>query len=170
MKKFRLLSVGALIIAGAAAMTNAAHAQTPDAVNENPLSTGDVYQVRTSIDKWMEALSERNPNAFSNYVMSDLQGAYQGAISDYDGAAFERSLKLTLGGAGDKDSKDTWSNDIEEVVGSGDMAIVRSTRTFTHTLAGGRATSLKMRLLEVYRRFDDGSWRMARFFGFAGPA
>jgi len=34
--------------------------------------------------------------------------------------------------------------------------------------AGGRATSLKMRLLEVYRRFDDGSWRMARFFGFAG--
>lgn len=167
MKKIRFLSVFALL-AAAAVCAPAAMAQTPDAVSETPLSTGDVYQVRTSIDKWMEALSARDPNAVSNHVMSDLQGAYQGAISDYDGASFERSLKLTLAGAADKDSKDSWSNDIEEVVGSGDMAVVRSTRTFTHTLAGGRATSLKMRLLEVYRRFDDGSWRMARFFGFAG--
>lgn len=167
MKKIRFLRVFALL-AAAAACAPAAMAQTPDAVSETPLSTGDVYQVRSSIDKWMEALSARDPNAVSNYVMSDLQGAYQGAISDYDGASFERSLKLTLAGAADKDSKDSWSNDIEEVVGSGDMAVVRSTRTFTHTLAGGRATSVKMRLLEVYRRFDDGSWRMARFFGFAG--
>jgi ketosteroid isomerase-like protein len=167
MKRIRFLKVFASL-AAAAAFAPAAMAQTPDAVSETPLSTGDVYQVRTSIDKWMEALSARDPNAFSNYVMSDLQGAYQGAIADYDGASFERSLKLTLAGAADKDSKDSWSNDIEEVVGSGDMAVVRSTRTFTHTLAGGRATSLKMRLLEVYRRFDDGTWRMARFFGFAG--
>lgn len=167
MKKIRFLRVFALL-AAAAAFAPAAMAQTPDAVSETPLSTGDVYQVRSSIDKWMEALSARDPNAVNNYVMRDLQGAYQGAISDYDGASFERSLKLTLAGAADKDSKDSWSNDIEEVVGSGDMAVVRSTRTFTHTLAGGRATSLKMRLLEVYRRFDDGSWRMARFFGFAG--
>ena len=167
MKKIRFLRVFALI-ATVAAFVPVAMAQTPDAVSETPLSTSDVYQVRTSIDKWMEALSARDQNAVSNYVMSDLQGAYQGAIADYDGASFERSLKLTLAGAADKDSKDSWSNDIEEVVGSGDMAVVRSTRTFTHTLAGGRATSLKMRLLEVYRRFDDGSWRMARFFGFAG--
>ena len=169
MKRIRFLRAFVLA-ASAAVFAPAALAQTPEPVSDAPLSTGDVYQVRTSIDKWMEALSERNPNAFSNYVMNDLQGAYQGAISDYDGASFERSLKLTLSGSSDKDSKDSWSNDIEEVVGSGDMAIVRSTRTFTHTLAGGRATTLKMRLLEVYRRFDDGSWRMARFFGFAGPA
>lgn len=167
MKRIRFLRVFALM-ATVAVFVPAAMAQAPDAVSETPLSTSDVYQVRASIDKWMEALSARDPNAFSNYVMSDLQGAYQGAISDYDGASFERSLKLTLAGSADKDSKDSWSNDIEEVVGSGDMAVVRSTRTFTHTLAGGRATSLKMRLLEVYRRFDDGTWRMARFFGFAG--
>lgn len=137
-------------------------------MNENPLSTGDVYQLRTSIDKWMEALSARDQKSFSDYVMIDLQGAYQGAPADYDAGSFERSLKLSFSGASDKDSKDTWSNEIEEVVGSGDLAVVRSNRTFTHTLASGRANSIKMRLLEVYRRFDDGSWRMARFFGFPG--
>ncbi|MFC3109997.1 DUF4440 domain-containing protein [Undibacterium arcticum] len=167
MKKIRLLSVGALI-AGAVVFMPAANAQTPDVVNETPLSSSDVYQLRASIDKWMEALSARDPKSFSDYVVNDLQGAYQGAAADYDGGAFESSLKLTISGSDDKDSKDTWSNDIEEVVGSGDVAVVRSNRTFTHTLAGGRANSLKMRLLEVYRRFDDGSWRMARFFGFPG--
>lgn len=167
MNKIRLLSTGVLIAAALVAMLPAANAQTAGAVNENPLSTSDVYQLRASIDKWMEALSARDPNSFSNYVMNDFQGVYQGAPADYDSSAFERSLKLTLAAA-DKASKDTWSNDIEEVVGSGDVAVVRSHRTFTRTASGGSASSLKMRLLEVYRRFDDGTWRMARFFGLPG--
>ena len=110
MKKIRLLSVCALI-AGAMALTPTVKAQTPDAVNENPLSTGDVYQLRTSIDKWMEALSARDQKSFGDYVMIDLQGAYQGAPADYDAGSFERSLKLSFSGASDKDSKDTWSNE-----------------------------------------------------------
>jgi ketosteroid isomerase-like protein len=159
--------MAALMLAAPAAVL-AQTADAAEAVNETPLSTGDTYQLRAAIDKWMGALSARAPGAVKDYVMRDLQGAFQGASADYDADAFERSVKLSFAGAADPGSVDVWANDIEELVGSGDMAVVRSTRTFTHTLAGGRATSVKMRLLEVYRRYDDGSWRMARFLGFPG--
>lgn len=82
--------------------------------------------------------------------------------------SFERSVKLTLAGAAGPGAVGAWANEIEELVGSGDMAVARSTRTFTHTLAGGGATSVKMRLLDVYRRYHDGSSCMARFLGFPG--
>lgn len=158
------LTLGMLLGGAAAAAPKAA----PEAVNESPLSTSDTYQLRAAIDQWMAALSARQPDAISGYVMSDLQGAFQGAPADYDADAFERSVKLSFAGAAAPDTVDVWSNDIEELVGSGDLAMVRSTRSYTRTAAGGRASSVKMRLLEVYRRHDDGSWRMARFFGFPG--
>lgn len=171
MKKNRAGALGTALLTTSlmtGLMLGGAASAAPDAVNESPLSTSDTYQLRAAIEQWMAALSARQPDAISGYVMSDLQGAFQGAPADYDADAFERSVKLSFAGAAAPDTVDVWSNDIEELVGSGDLAMVRSTRSHTRTAAGGRASSVKMRLLEVYRRHDDGSWRMARFFGFPG--
>ena len=138
-----------------------AWAQQAHAVDSASLTTSDVYAVRASIDKWMEILSAGDAKSAEAFVEEGALGIYQGALADYDSSAFMRSIELTLKSQG---AKGTWSNEIEEVSGSGDMAVVRSKRTVTPE--GGTATV--MRLLETYTRYSDGTWRLSRFVGFPG--
>jgi ketosteroid isomerase-like protein len=155
----------AMLLAVAAPAIAQVTAQVASPVENATLSTADAYAVRASIDKWMEALSARDPAASQAWVDAGVQGAYQGAAADYDADALARSLALTFQSQG---AKGTWSNEIEEIAGSGDLAIVRSKRTLTRSADSGSAAAITLRLLEVYARYSDGSWRLSRFLGYPG--
>ena len=150
------LLAGALVACGL-------HAEPAMPVESAPLSTSDAYAVRSAIDKWMEALSARDLGAA--HVADGASGVFQGAAADYDNESFAKSLQLTFKSQGEKGS---WANEIEEIVGSGDIAVVRSKRTLTRSSDSGSSASLTLRLLEVYSRHSDGSWRLTRFLGFPG--
>jgi ketosteroid isomerase-like protein len=163
-KIVRTPSFAAVMVA--AALTCApAFAQVATPVQNATLSTSDVYAVRASIDKWMEALSARDPKGMQNFVDAGALGVYQGAVADYDADALGRSIALTFKSQGEKGS---WTNEIEEIGGSGDLAIVRSKRTLTRSADSGSSASVTLRLLEVYTRYSDGGWRLSRFLGFPG--
>jgi ketosteroid isomerase-like protein len=140
-------------------------AQEAAPVESALLSTKDAYAVRASIDKWMDALSARDAKASQAFVDAGAQGVYQGAVGDYDADTLARSLALTFKSQGEKG---TWANEIEEIAGSGDLAIVRSKRTLTRSADSGSSAAITLRLLEVYTRYSDGSWRLSRFLGFPG--
>lgn len=160
----RSTRLSATLLAGLLACATAM-AQSAEAVDATPLTTGDTYAVRASIDKWMEALSARDAKAAQGHVADGALGVYQGAVADYDAEALARSLALTFKSQGEKGS---WSNEIEEILGSGDIAVVRSKRTLTRSADSGSSASLTLRLLEVYTRHSDGTWRLSRFLGFPG--
>lgn len=160
-----LSSSFAAVMLAAAVASAPAFAQTATPVDNARISTSDAYAVRASIDKWMEALSARDPKAVQAFVDAGAQGAYQGAVADYDAETLDRSLALTFKSQGEKG---TWANEIEEITGSGDLAIVRSKRTLTRSADSGSTAAVTLRLLEVYTRYSDGSWRLSRFLGFPG--
>lgn len=129
------------------------------------LTTSDAYAVRTAIDGWMGALSARDAAAASRFVEAGVLGVYQGAAGDYDGDSLSRSLALTMRSQGEQG---VWANEVEEIGGSGDVAVVRSKRTLTRSADSGSSAVMTLRLLEVWQRYSDGSWRLARFLGFPG--
>jgi len=163
-RPIRSSSVAAVMLA-AALVSAPAFAQVATPVENATLSTSDAYAVRASIDKWMDALSARDAKASLAFVDAGAQGVYQGAVADYDADALGRSLALTFKSQGEKG---TWANEIEEIAGSGDLAIVRSKRTLTRSADSGSSAAVTLRLLEVYTRYSDGSWRLSRFLGFPG--
>ncbi|BAL27031.1 DUF4440 domain-containing protein [Azoarcus sp. KH32C] len=134
---------------------SAAQAQTSAA-----LPTGDVYAIRNAIDAWLTSCSERNLDRCMSMYSDDVVGVFQGA-PDYDYDTLKAGLALSY----EKDGiDDVWSNELEEISGSGDMAVVRSNRTLTQTpKGGGRTATLKLRTTEILRRGDDGAWTIARF-------
>lgn len=154
--------VSGLVLAGLLACA-AVQAQTATEVSATPLTTSDTYAINGAINKWMEALSARDAKAAEAHVADGATGVFQGAVADYDAEAFAHSLALTFKSQGEKG---TWSNEIQEIVGSGDMAVVRSKRTLTRSADSGSTAATTMNLLEVYVRYSDGSWRMSRFLGF----
>lgn len=149
----------------AAAWWSPARAADATPLQATPLTTADAYAVRTSIDRWMTALSARDTEAAKQCVEEGVLGAYQGAAGDYDADSFARSLALTLRSQGEQGS---WANEIEEIGGSGDVAVVRSKRTLTRSADSGSSAALTLRLLEVWQRYSDGSWRLSRFLGYPG--
>jgi len=160
-----ICTVSSLTFVAAMWIATPALAQVASPVENATLSTADAYAVRASIDQWMQALSARDAKATQGFIDDSVQGVYQGAAADYDADALTRSLALTFQSQG---AKGTWSNEIEEIAGSGDMAVVRSKRTLTRSADSGSAAAVTLRLLEVYTRYSDGSWRLSRFLGFPG--
>lgn len=163
MRLIRTIRSSTLVATLLVAVATPTLAQVASPVENATLNTADVYAVRASIDKLMEALSARDATAAQAFVDAGVQGVYQGAAADYDADAFVRSLALTFKSQG---AKGVWSNEIEEITGSGDLAVVRSKRTLTRSADSGSTAAVALRLLEVYTRYSDGSWRLSRFLGF----
>jgi len=153
LKLFRQVLVGGMTVVAAA---SAAQAQT-----SATLPTSDAYAIKNAIDVWLTSCSVRQLDQCMSMYADDVVGVFQGAAADYD---FE-SLKAGYALSYKKDDReDAWSNDLEEIAGSGDMAFVRSNRTLTQTpKGGGMAATVKLRTTEVLRRGEDGTWKIARF-------
>jgi ketosteroid isomerase-like protein len=134
---------------------SAAQAQTSVA-----LATSDVYAIKNAMDAWLTSCSARDLDRCMSMYADDVVGVFQGA-ADYDFDTLKAGFALSYK---KDDLDDSWSNEVEEITGSGDMAVVRSNRTLTQTpKGGGRAATLKLRTTEILRRGDDGAWMIARF-------
>ncbi|HJV27420.1 MAG TPA: DUF4440 domain-containing protein [Aromatoleum sp.] len=145
-----------VLVGGVAAFAAASAAQAQSAA----LPTSDTYAIKNAMEAWLSSCSARDLDRCMSMYADDVVGVFQGA-TDYDfdtlKAGFAQSYKKD-------DLDDLWSNELEEITGSGDMAVVRSNRTLTQTpKGGGRAATLKLRTTEILRRGEDGAWTIARF-------
>lgn len=147
----RLLSP-ALLLAILVVPTTA-HAQAADSLR-------DVATLRALIVRSGEAFNARDPAAIMAPYARDIVLSYPG-IPDQDYAMLEAAYReMTAPRPGVTVRTEPT---IEEVLVSGDLAVIRVTWTTTTTEADpARESTRRLRDLQVWRREADGSWRFAR--------
>ena len=127
----------------------------------------DVEAIRRAVIESGEAFNRRDPAGIMALYARDIVLVYPG-IPDSDYADLERSFaQMTAGTPG---VTVRTSPNIEEILVSGDLAVVRVTWTTTTTeTTPARVSTHQMRDMQVWRWEADGSWKFARGMHFRDP-
>jgi uncharacterized protein (TIGR02246 family) len=145
-----------------AAFAIAVSAQTPRPKETAPAQEKDVEAVRAAIVAMGEAFNAKNPEALMALHTKDVILTDPG-IPDQNYAALAKSYgelaKLKPG------ITVTTSPTIEEILASGDLAVVRVIWTTVETKNSRKSTRF-MKGLQIWRRESDGSWKFARGMNF----
>jgi len=122
--------------------------------------------IREALDQWVKAFNSHDTAGVMAVWAPDLIGWYPGApdITYADTrAGFEREFA-------DHGSRSTYSLAVEEVLVSGDLAVVRDRWTETDTRPGSKdVTVTKLKSFEVWRRQPDGAWKITRWISAPEP-
>jgi uncharacterized protein (TIGR02246 family) len=108
------------------------------------------------------------------YQQGDLKGVMaifdRDVLFSYQGAADQGLGELEAGYVADfqrRQPGSAWAPKVEEVYADGRLAFVRAVWERRVPGAGGRAeTAARNRSLDVFRRSDDGAWRIFRSFNY----
>jgi uncharacterized protein (TIGR02246 family) len=122
--------------------------------------------IRDALSKWTEDFNARNATRICDLFAPDLRYDFRGQ-PERDFAAMCSGLKRTLA---DRSKTLTYSFDINEIIVSSDMAIVRLVWTSRVSQAGsGQVVETKEPGLDVFRRQSDGTWRISRYLAYEAP-
>lgn len=127
---------------------------TPAAVRGD--TAEDEAQIRTSLARWVSSFNKGDLAAASEVWAPDMIGwAPEG---DDDTYAREKEFAQKAQG---KAPDATYALDINEVIVSGDLAVVRD--TWTETPRAKPSSARVFRSFELWRRQPDHSWKIARW-------
>lgn len=121
----------------------------------------DRSAIRERLVAWSEAFNAGDAAGACDLFARDVVAVVRGAPDAGKAAVCGRIEKALQ----DNSRKLSYAADIDEVLVSGDMAVVRLTWTLTIERNARTVTSLE-RGIDVFRRDDDGKWRIARFIAF----
>jgi steroid delta-isomerase len=121
----------------------------------------DEAAIRGRLTAWTTAFNQRQGDQVCDLFADDVISMVRGAPNG-DKASICKQLRDALGRP---DPKLSYANDIQEVLVSGDLAVVRLTWTLTSESAGKTEVSTE-KGMDVFRRGPDGVWRIARFIAF----
>jgi steroid delta-isomerase len=158
MRSVRSVALAALL-AAPAALHAQSHAppRAPDA---------DAQAIRAKILTGARGFMIGNPDTVLAHYARDIVLSYPG-IPDMDYATLARSYgELRRRPAGERAET---TPTFDEVLVSGDMAIVRVRWTTTITDSTGRANTRRLRDLQVWRRERDGEWMFIRGMHYREP-
>ncbi len=140
-----------LVLAAACAST------TPRASDEETL--------RRHILTYADAVERRDPDAIMALLAPDILLSYPG-IPDQD---YETLRKAYAEMRSREPGEVTTRPDIEEILVSGDLAIIRVVWNTTVRKGGSEPASRQMRDLQVWRREPSGHWKFVRGIHFRVP-
>jgi ketosteroid isomerase-like protein len=119
--------------------------------------------IRNTLMQWTGDFNDGNVDKVCNLFAPDLRSNFRGQPeSNFEGlcAQLQKSLK-------DEARSYSYELDIEEIVVSGDMAIVRLVWTLTiRPKDGGAAILSRERGLDVFRKQPNGTWKIVRFLAY----
>lgn len=121
-------------------------------------------QIRQNLAEWVKATNEGDRQRANNIWAKDLIGWYPGQPDD----TYESEMQAAAHRPPGKKPKATVAVTVNEVLVSGDMAVVRDTWTYT----GGTPSPDQpdvIRSFEVWRKQADGSWKIARWISAPEP-
>lgn len=151
--RVRALLAAALLLAPSVARAQ----RSPDA---------DAQAIRAKILEGARGFMLGNPDTVLAHYARDVVLSYPG-IPDMDYATLARSYgELRRRPAGERAET---TPTFDEVLVSGDMAIVRLRWTTTITDSTGQAASRRLRDLQVWRRERDGQWMFIRGMHYREP-
>jgi uncharacterized protein (TIGR02246 family) len=134
-----------------------------------PLSaqSGDQAErtIRAALAKWTSDFNARDASHICDLFAPDLVYNYRG-FPERDYPTLCGLLHRSLA---DPTRTFSYALDIQEIIVSGDMAVVRLVWTLKVTSAGAKTEESREPGLDVFRRQSDGSWKIARYIAYAAP-
>jgi steroid delta-isomerase len=116
----------------------------------------DEARIRASLAGWVKAFNAGDLKAAAEVWAPDLVGWPPEGPDD----TYAREREFAAKGAG-RPPTVTYALEINEVLVSGDLAVVRD--TWTETSRAEPSKSRTFRSFEVWRRQRDGSWKIVRW-------
>lgn len=120
---------------------------------------GAEAEIRARLGQWTQAFNSGDTTTACELFSQSL-------ISDYRGqgeADYATRCALIAKALGDPQRRFHYAADIKEVIVEGDLAVVRL--TWTLTISPGDIKSVEPGM-DVFRREDDGRWRIIRYIAY----
>ena len=131
-----------------------------------PSPDADAQAIRAKILQGARGFMLGDPDTVLAHYARDIVLSYPG-IPDMDHATLARSYgELRRRPAGERA---TTTPTFDEVLVSGDLAVVRVRWTTTITDSTGRASTRRLRDMQVWRRERDGQWMFVRGMHYREP-
>jgi steroid delta-isomerase len=130
------------------------------AISPTPTSirADDEARIRRRLAEWVEQMRSGDRVAAAEVWAPDLVGWYPGQEDD----TYEKEQAQARRQRPPEAPRSIPAVRIEEVMVSGDLAVVRDIWRITR-IAGGDTTEHSLRSFEVWQRQRDGAWRIARW-------
>jgi ketosteroid isomerase-like protein len=130
-----------------------------------PVEETDEETLRRHIRTYADAVERRDPDTIMALFARDILLSYPG-IPDQD---YETLRKEYAQMRSRPEDEVTTRPDIEEVLVSGDLAVLRIVWNTTVRKAGSELASRQMKDLQVWRREASGDWKFVRGIHFRVP-
>jgi uncharacterized protein (TIGR02246 family) len=121
--------------------------------------------IRYALETWRAAYNARDAGRVCDIFARDVVSSFRRRPDrTYDAlcAALRRELQ-------DPSSSLSYRLDINEIMVSGDLAVVRLIWMLRNTPRRGRATVTKEPGMDIFRREPGGRWRIIRYLAFSEP-
>ena len=127
-------------------------------------SSGDAgMKIRAALDGWTEDFNDQRADKVCDLFSPDLIANY----GDYPEKNYESLCSQLKSSLRDTEKTFRYSLDIQEIMVSGDMAVVRLVWTLTVYDARGKLLeTTKDRGMDVFSRQKDGNWRISRYLAY----
>ena len=128
-----------------------------------PVAIDPAQVIRTALSEWAADFNSGRRDKVCGLFARDLRYVY-GSSPERGYRQICDQLQRALA---DGEQTFAYAADIEEILVSGDLAVVRLDWALTVTdKADGAATTSREAGLDVFRRQADGSWKISRFIAF----
>lgn len=120
-------------------------------------------EIRAALEGWTEDFNDERTDKVCDLFAPDLIANY----GDYPEKNYESLCGQLKSSLRDPEKTFRYSLDIQEIMVSGDMAVVRLVWTLTvYDSRGELLETTKDRGMDVFRRQEDGSWRIYRYLAY----
>lgn len=117
---------------------------------------GDEAEIRAVVQKWMNATKAGDPAAILDLMTDDVVFTVVGQ------EPFGKDTFAALSQGNDANMSIDGTNEIVELQVMGNWAFTRNRISITVRMAGGDPVSRSGYTLTLFRKGDDGKWRLAR--------
>jgi steroid delta-isomerase len=122
--------------------------------------------IRAALQKWTQDFNGGNAEAVCQLFAPDLRYDFRG----YPERGYRDICARLQRSLGDASKTYAYALDIREILVSGDLAVVRLAWTLTVTLPNGQAVTSVEPGMDVFRKDQDGSWKIIRYIAYEAPA
>ena len=141
-------------------MCTACHHAARPAAELNPAAAAAAEtEIRRALDDWLDAYGRQDQAGMARVWAPDVVGWYPGQPA-WTYADVEKALNRP---PSNDPTRPSIRLSIEEIMVSGDQAVVRDIWRFTRRFSSDSVLSLKVYGFEVWRQQPDGRWRIARW-------
>ena len=165
MRTFRRVFSGLLI---ATLATACGHSRAPTRVSA-VVQREDEFAIRQALSDWVTAYNRRDYAAARDIWAPGVQGWFP-QDPHFSNAAAAETAGVARSEAPEKTEYSTYDLTIEEVLVSGDLAVVRDTWRETRHFDGDRARATRLiRSFEVWQRRSGNEWKISRWISSPEP-